>query len=339
MPRRLASVTLVVHDYDEAINFFTGALRFRLLEDTRLSEEKRWVVVSPGDGGSTSLLLARAANETQNAHVGQQTGGRVAFFLHTDDFWDDYAHMKAHGVHFTEEPRQEEYGTVVVFLDLYGNKWDLVQRNQQKAVHQDETVQQESRYERLSSFYQSGPVPWDHVDPPPEVLATVPTLPVGRALDLGSGLGRASIFMGKLGWQVDGVDFIPQAIEESTARAKAAGVADRVHFHQSEVTELGFLDGPYDYALDVGCAHSFSVDELRAYHRHLRRLLRPGAIYMLFAHLNEGEVQPDQRRWMDEADVRAVFADGFSLRRAEYGTTQVGDQAPWRSAWFWFERV
>ncbi|MEZ4637892.1 MAG: VOC family protein [Caldilineaceae bacterium] len=80
MPRRLASVTLVVHDYDEAINFFTGALRFRLLEDTRLSEEKRWVVVSPGDGGSTSLLLARAANETQNAHVGQQTGGPLLSF-------------------------------------------------------------------------------------------------------------------------------------------------------------------------------------------------------------------------------------------------------------------
>ncbi|MEZ4637891.1 MAG: class I SAM-dependent methyltransferase [Caldilineaceae bacterium] len=163
---------------------------------------------------------------------------------------------------------------MVVFLDLYGNKWDLVQRNQQKAVHQDETVQQESRYERLSSFYQSGPVPWDHVDPPPEVLATVPTLPVGRALDLGSGLGRASIFMGKLGWQVDGVDFIPQAIEESTARAKAAGVADRVHFHQSEVTELGSSTA-HTTTRWMLAARSFSVDELRAYHRHLRRLLRP----------------------------------------------------------------
>lgn len=129
MPRRLASVTLVVDDYDEAIDFFTRALRFRLIEDMWMTEEKRWVVVSPSDDDSgATLLLARAANEEQRAHVGNQTGGRVFFFLHTDDFWGDYAHMQAHGVRFTEEPRQEAYGTVVVFLDLYGNKWDMIQR-------------------------------------------------------------------------------------------------------------------------------------------------------------------------------------------------------------------
>jgi SAM-dependent methyltransferase len=197
---------------------------------------------------------------------------------------------------------------------------------------------QESRFERLSNFYQSGSVPWDQPEPPPEVLTTVPTLPVGRALDLGCGLGRASLFLGRLGWQVDAVDFIPQAIDEATARAQAAGVADAVRFHLSPVTELDFLDGPYDYALDVGCAHSFDGDELRAYHRHLLRLLRPGALYMLFAHMNDGEVGPDGRSWMDEADLLAVFGEGFVVTRAEYGTTQVGDQDPWRSAWFWFER-
>ncbi|MBI1298855.1 VOC family protein [bacterium] len=136
MTRRLASVALVVRDYDEAIDFFTRALRFRLIEDKRMSEEKRWVVVSPsgdsdngsGDDSGATLLLARAANDEQRAHVGNQTGGRVFFFLHTDDFWDDYAHMQAHGVRFTEEPRQEAYGTVVVFLDIYGNKWDLIEK-------------------------------------------------------------------------------------------------------------------------------------------------------------------------------------------------------------------
>lgn len=135
MPRRLASVALVVRDYDEAIDFFTRALRFRLIEDTRMSEEKRWVVVSPSDRSAddsgATLLLARAANDEQRAHIGNQTGGRVFFFLHTDDFWGDYAHMQAQGVRFTEEPRQEAYGTVVVFLDLYGNKWDMIQRNEE----------------------------------------------------------------------------------------------------------------------------------------------------------------------------------------------------------------
>lgn len=198
---------------------------------------------------------------------------------------------------------------------------------------------QESRYERLSNFYQSGSVPWDLPEPPPEVLATVPTLPIGRALDLGSGLGRAALFLGRLGWQVDGVDFIPQAIAEATARAEHAGLADQVHFHLSPVTELDFLTPPYDYALDVGCAHSFSLDEMRVYHRQLLRLLRPGAVYMLFAHLADANAPLEERRWMDENDLRTIFAEGFVITRLEHGTTQVGDQAPWRSAWFWFERV
>lgn len=126
MPQTLANVTLVVRDYDEAIAFFTGALGFRLVEDSPLGGGKRWVVVAP-EGGGAGLLLAQAASPEQEAAIGNQTGGRVAFFLHTDDFARDYARMTARAVTFVEQPREEPYGTVVVFEDLYGNKWDLIE--------------------------------------------------------------------------------------------------------------------------------------------------------------------------------------------------------------------
>lgn len=129
MNQSLAHVALVVRDYDEAIAFFTTALRFRLVEDTPLGDGKRWVVVAPSaSGGGASLLLARAATPEQARRIGDQAGGRVFLFLHTDDFADSYRHMQAHGVRFAEAPREEPYGRVVVFLDLYGNKWDLIQR-------------------------------------------------------------------------------------------------------------------------------------------------------------------------------------------------------------------
>ena len=132
MGRSIALVTLVVGDYDEAIAFFTEALWFAVLEDTPLGDGKRWVVVAPPEGRGAALLLAKAATPEQAAHVGDQTGGRVALFLHTTDFWAEYRHMQAHGVRFAEAPREERYGRVVVFYDrhacrLYGNKWDLVQ--------------------------------------------------------------------------------------------------------------------------------------------------------------------------------------------------------------------
>jgi catechol 2,3-dioxygenase-like lactoylglutathione lyase family enzyme len=125
---RIALVTLVVTDYDEAIRFYTDALGFRLVEDTPRPDGSRWVVVEPGAGTSgTGLLLARAKGEDQAARVGDQTGGRVGFFLHTDDFARDHARMTAAGVTFLEQPRHEPYGTVAVFQDLYGNRWDLLQ--------------------------------------------------------------------------------------------------------------------------------------------------------------------------------------------------------------------
>ena len=123
----LALITLLVHDYDEAIAFFTQALRFALVEDTPLGDGKRWVMVAPAQGGGASLLLAQAADAEQEAAVGRQAGGRVFLFLHTADFAADHAHMVAHGVQFLEQPRHEPYGTVAVFADLCGNKWDLLQ--------------------------------------------------------------------------------------------------------------------------------------------------------------------------------------------------------------------
>jgi catechol 2,3-dioxygenase-like lactoylglutathione lyase family enzyme len=126
MPSSLARVAVVVREYDEAIVYYTQILGFTLVEDEPRGDGKRWVVVVP-NGGGCALLLARAATPDQQEAVGNQTGGRVFLFLHTDDFWRDYNALKARGVSFTEEPRAEAYGTVVVFTDLYGNKWDLVQ--------------------------------------------------------------------------------------------------------------------------------------------------------------------------------------------------------------------
>jgi uncharacterized glyoxalase superfamily protein PhnB len=120
-------VSLVVNDYDEAIEFYTRKLSFTLLEDTRMSETKRWVVIAPPGSTGCTLLLAKAANDAQKAAVGNQTGGRVFLFLHTDNFDRDYNQMQEAGIEFIESPRQEAYGKVVVFADLYGNRWDLIE--------------------------------------------------------------------------------------------------------------------------------------------------------------------------------------------------------------------
>jgi catechol 2,3-dioxygenase-like lactoylglutathione lyase family enzyme len=128
MSRSISQVALLVRDYDEAIDFFTRALDFELLEDTALGNGKRWVRVAPRGGAGGALLLARAATPRQERCIGDQSGVRVFLFLETGDFARDHARMRSQGVRFTEEPRQEEYGTVVVFLDLYGNKWDLIGR-------------------------------------------------------------------------------------------------------------------------------------------------------------------------------------------------------------------
>jgi catechol 2,3-dioxygenase-like lactoylglutathione lyase family enzyme len=123
----IAHVSLVVHDYDEAIEFYTQKLGFELIEDTWLNEEKRWVVVRPMESTGCSLLLAKAASIPQTAVIGSQTGGRVFLFLYTTNFWIDYAALVAKGVSFVRPPQEHDYGLVAVFADLYGNLWDLLQ--------------------------------------------------------------------------------------------------------------------------------------------------------------------------------------------------------------------
>lgn len=122
----IAHMALVVNDYDEAIEFYTQKLGFELLEDTPLSETKRWVRVAPKGAGACCLLLAKAANDEQKSRVGNQTGGRVFLFLHTDDFWRDYQNLIDNQVVIVRPPSEETYGTVAVFQDLYGNLWDLI---------------------------------------------------------------------------------------------------------------------------------------------------------------------------------------------------------------------
>lgn len=121
-------IALVVRDYDEAIEFYTKKLRFTLVEDTYQPEQdKRWVVVAPPGSSGTTLLLARASKPEQEAFIGNQSGGRVFLFLNTDDFWRDYNDMISKGIKFVRDPKEESYGTVAVFEDLYGNKWDLLE--------------------------------------------------------------------------------------------------------------------------------------------------------------------------------------------------------------------
>jgi catechol 2,3-dioxygenase-like lactoylglutathione lyase family enzyme len=127
MPQSIAQVTLLVRDYDEALSYFVDSLGFRVVEDQALPAGKRWLLVAPPGASGPALLLAQAATPEQLQSVGKQAGGRVFLFLHTDDFWRDYRLMLAANVKFLEAPRQEPYGTVAVFEDLYGNKWDLLQ--------------------------------------------------------------------------------------------------------------------------------------------------------------------------------------------------------------------
>ncbi len=127
MKQEIIQLALVVADYDEALAFYTKTLHFRLIEDSRMSDVKRWVVIAPPGSDGCRILLAKAATEEQRSHIGNQTGGRVFLFLHTDDFWRDYNEMKSKGVRFVREPAEEPYGTVTVFQDLYGNLWDLIQ--------------------------------------------------------------------------------------------------------------------------------------------------------------------------------------------------------------------
>ncbi|MFY7938209.1 MAG: VOC family protein [Flavobacterium sp.] len=130
MYQRIAHIALVVKDYDEAIDFYTKKLDFQLLEDTKINDEKRWVLIAPEGAKECCILLAKASNDKQKESIGNQTGGRVGFFLFTDDFFRDYNKMLSNQINFVRAPTNFEYGTVAVFEDLYGNLWDLIEPNQ-----------------------------------------------------------------------------------------------------------------------------------------------------------------------------------------------------------------
>ena len=196
--------------------------------------------------------------------------------------------------------------------------------------------EQQESLARFTERYANGQVPWDDALPPPEVQDLMATLPAGRALDLGCGYGRTAIYLAQNGWQVDGVDFVPQAIEEAKRRAAAAGALPQIQFHVGSVADLHFVSGPYDLAIDVGCMHSLSASLQQAYRDELLRLLRPDAAYLLFARLHGPDDDPDGPRGVEEAALRALFAP-FKLQKSELGLTE-GEDYSWRSGWFWYVR-
>lgn len=197
----------------------------------------------------------------------------------------------------------------------------------------------ETTREQMEERYASGDVPWDNPLPPPELMAVAEAIPPGRALDLGCGYGRTAIYLAQRGWEVDGVDFVALAVEEGRRRAHAAGVQAR--FHHGPVTDLSFLQPPYDLAVDIGCGHNLTPDGWRAYHAELRRLLRPGGLFLLFSHvLREGEQAEgeDTPHGLDLGAFLALFEDGFRAERIVHGET-VMPHGRWPSAWFWMRRA
>lgn len=201
-------------------------------------------------------------------------------------------------------------------------------------------MSEQSRLHSFAAKYESGEIPWDDHDPPPELMDLAARLEPGRALDLGSGYGRTSLYLAARGWRVEGVDFVPQAVAESHARAQIAGVSARLRFHLHDVTELSFLEPAFDLAVDIGCMHSFALDELVRYRDGLRRLIRENGYYLLFAHLRDAEDESEEAaRWIEEATILRLFSDGFELEDLQHGITEVQGKPPWPSAWFWFRRA
>lgn len=193
-------------------------------------------------------------------------------------------------------------------------------------------------FEEMQRRYREGALPWDQPLPPPEVIDLAARLRPGRALDLGCGMGRASIFLAQRGWQCDGVDFVPQAIAVARERAQVAGAGERVRFHGAPVTDLHFLAPFYDLALDVGCLHAQRGDDLLAYAAEVARLLRPGARYLLFARLlSEMDADVGSPRGLAESQIRALFDAAFTLDRVEHGVSGPPGST-WPSAWFWMTR-
>jgi Cyclopropane fatty acid synthase and related methyltransferases len=187
--------------------------------------------------------------------------------------------------------------------------------------------------------YLSGEIPWDHSEPPPEIITLSNELPPGRAIDLGCGTGRACIWLARAGWQVDGIDFVPEAIAIARERVAAAGVADKVRLFVADATRLDFLTEPYDLAIDVGCGHGFSEPELNAYLDEVRRLLRPGGLFAFFAHLRT-PTTPDAailKTHIEQTLLLAALQSRFIIEQFVPGETVVmGQRGP--SAWIYLRR-
>ena len=192
-------------------------------------------------------------------------------------------------------------------------------------------------YAEMRRRYDERDLPWDQALPPPEIIAFAEDAPPGRALDLGCGTGRASIYLAQRGWTCDGVDFIPAAVDLARERALAAGVGDRTSFSVASVAHLDEFAPSYDLAIDVGCMHNLRGDDLASYVAGVARLVHPGGQYMLFAHLaDENEGATNTR--LTALDICALFDDTFAVKRIEHGTTTVGEMT-WPSAWFWMRRL
>ncbi len=200
-----------------------------------------------------------------------------------------------------------------------------------------------SFYDQMVDRYLSGAVPWDSELPPPEVLELVNQKKPGRALDLGCGYGRASIYLAQKGWLVDAIDFIPHAIKEASKRAIIAGVEDKIQFHTTSVADMSFLEGEYDFALDVGCMHALTLEESESYRDELCRLLVSDSPFLLFVRLaNHGEKEgegEESRYGLSDELIRDLFVErGFILEKVDYGETKVEDDS-WASAWYWLKRT
>ncbi|MEM7347407.1 MAG: class I SAM-dependent methyltransferase [Chloroflexota bacterium] len=195
-----------------------------------------------------------------------------------------------------------------------------------------------SIYDEMVARYDSGQIPWDDPLPPPEVIEIIEIMPPDKALDLGCGHGRASIYLAQKGWQVDGIDFVPQAI--TVARQRAIEAKVQPQFHCASVTDLDFLRGSYKFALDVGCCHALTPQQLEQYHQHLKRLIPVAGIYLLFARIQQPEgASKDNQKGISLQTIKNLFEDGFHLEKMVEGRTNTEDGEGWASAWFWYRRL
>lgn len=285
--REIAGVSVLVREYDEAIAWFTDVLGFRVREDTALGAGRRWVVVAPGAG--TGVVLARAVGAEQEAAVGRQGGGRVWLFLETGDFEGDYGAMRGRGVAFAEEPRHEAYGTVAVFSDLYGNRWDLVQRGQGlDATRLCEMVR--TSYDHLAGKYaeefraelERKPFDREWLD---RFAAAVPQ---GTVVDLGCGPAHVGAYLARKGLAVIGLDLSYRMLVEARGDNPAMKVAC------VDMRALAVASGSLGGAVAFYSLIHLLEDDIDGALAELGRALAPGAPLLIAMHGGGGHVRVDE---------------------------------------------